>query len=40
MSEIARRLGVGRSTLYRKMKEYGLEEGSENASEASDSLVA
>jgi DNA-binding NtrC family response regulator len=40
MSEIARRLGIGRSTLYRKMKEYGLEEGSENASEASDSLVA
>jgi DNA-binding NtrC family response regulator len=24
MSEIARRLGIGRSTLYRKMKEYGL----------------
>jgi DNA-binding NtrC family response regulator len=27
MSEIARRLGIGRSTLYRKMKEYGLGEG-------------
>ncbi|QGM46643.1 sigma-54-dependent transcriptional regulator [Methylocystis heyeri] len=40
MSEIARRLGIGRSTLYRKMKEYGLgEEGSEDhASETS--LVA
>jgi DNA-binding NtrC family response regulator len=39
MSEIARRLGIGRSTLYRKMKEYGLEEeGGET--KASDSLVA
>lgn len=26
MSEMARRLGIGRSTLYRKMKEYGLNE--------------
>jgi DNA-binding NtrC family response regulator len=26
MSEVARRLGIGRSTLYRKLKEYGLEE--------------
>ena len=25
MSEIARRLGIGRSTLYRKMREYGIE---------------
>jgi len=25
MTEIARRLGIGRSTLYRKMQEYGLE---------------
>ena len=24
MSEVARRLGIGRSTLYRKMKEYGI----------------
>ena len=40
MSEIARRLGIGRSTLYRKMKEIGLEEGSENGSEPSDTLVA
>jgi DNA-binding NtrC family response regulator len=39
MSEIARRLGIGRSTLYRKMKEYGLEEG-EAEEAASDSLVA
>jgi DNA-binding NtrC family response regulator len=27
MSEVARRLGIGRSTLYRKLKEYGLEPG-------------
>ncbi len=39
MSEIARRLGIGRSTLYRKMKEYGLEEDS-GVGSASDSLVA
>ncbi|MBI1251779.1 MAG: response regulator [Alphaproteobacteria bacterium] len=26
MSEIARRLGIGRSTLYRKLREYGLED--------------
>jgi DNA-binding NtrC family response regulator len=37
MSEIARRLGIGRSTLYRKMKEYGFEE---NEAELTDSLVA
>jgi len=30
MSEVARRLGIGRSTLYRKLKEFGLEpEGGE-----------
>jgi len=29
MSEMARRLGIGRSTLYRKMKEYGLDDGAE-----------
>jgi DNA-binding NtrC family response regulator len=29
MSEIARRLGIGRSTLYRKLKELGLEDGAE-----------
>ncbi len=39
MSEIARRLGIGRSTLYRKMKEYGLEEGPLVAA-ASDTMVA
>jgi DNA-binding NtrC family response regulator len=27
MSEVARRLGIGRSTLYRKLKEFGLEGG-------------
>ncbi|MBZ0217053.1 MAG: helix-turn-helix domain-containing protein, partial [Fimbriimonadaceae bacterium] len=26
MSEVARRLGIGRSTLYRKVRELGLEE--------------
>ncbi|MEO0754855.1 MAG: helix-turn-helix domain-containing protein, partial [Pseudomonadota bacterium] len=25
MSEISRRLGIGRSTLYRKVREYGLD---------------
>lgn len=29
MSEVARRLGIGRSTLYRKLKEYGLDAGFE-----------
>ncbi|MEF3367823.1 sigma-54 dependent transcriptional regulator [Methylocystis sp. 9N] len=37
MSEIARRLGIGRSTLYRKMKEYGLDE---DRAETADTLVA
>ena len=27
MSEVARRLGIGRSTLYRKLKEYGIDPG-------------
>ncbi len=40
MSEIARRLGIGRSTLYRKMKEYGLAEESDVAPERRESLVA
>lgn len=32
MTEVAKRLGIGRSTLYRKLKEYGLEEpGSKDA---------
>jgi transcriptional regulator of acetoin/glycerol metabolism len=26
MSEVSRRLGIGRSTLYRKLKDFGLEE--------------
>jgi DNA-binding NtrC family response regulator len=30
MSEVARRLGIGRSTLYRKLKEFGLEPDLEN----------
>jgi predicted DNA-binding transcriptional regulator AlpA len=29
MSEIARRLGIGRSTLYRKLKDLGLDEGAD-----------
>ncbi|MBX3582112.1 MAG: sigma-54-dependent Fis family transcriptional regulator [Rhizobiaceae bacterium] len=33
MSEVARRLGIGRSTLYRKLKEYGIEpDGGRSAS--------
>jgi DNA-binding NtrC family response regulator len=28
MSEVARRLRIGRSTLYRKLKDLGFEEGS------------
>jgi DNA-binding NtrC family response regulator len=31
MSEVSRRLGIGRSTLYRKLKELGLEGESEEA---------
>jgi DNA-binding NtrC family response regulator len=31
MSEVSRRLGIGRSTLYRKLKDLGLEEEAENA---------
>jgi len=31
MSEVARRLGIGRSTLYRKLKEYDLEERHQGA---------
>jgi DNA-binding NtrC family response regulator len=30
MSEIARRLNIGRSTLYRKLKEHGIAEDSDN----------
>ncbi len=31
MTEVAKRLGIGRSTLYRKLKEYGLEESDSDA---------
>ena len=27
MSEVARRLGIGRSTLYRKLRDYGIASG-------------
>jgi DNA-binding NtrC family response regulator len=39
MSEVARRLGIGRSTLYRKLKEFGLEgaEAEEPSDEGSES---
>ena len=37
MSEVARRLGIGRSTLYRKLKEFGLEPEGNAAMEASSS---
>jgi DNA-binding NtrC family response regulator len=33
MSEVARRLGIGRSTLYRKLKEFGLEGVESDASD-------
>ena len=35
MSEVARRLGIGRSTLYRKVREQGLDVGEEGLEEAS-----
>jgi DNA-binding NtrC family response regulator len=31
MTEVAKRLNIGRSTLYRKMKDYGLEERADDA---------
>jgi DNA-binding NtrC family response regulator len=40
MSEIARRLGIGRSTLYRKMKEYGLSDEGLTEQNQDASLVA
>ena len=33
MSEVARRLGIGRSTLYRKLKEFGLEGAESDAAD-------
>ena len=36
MSEVARRLGIGRSTLYRKLKEFGLEPAEGEAPESAD----
>jgi DNA-binding NtrC family response regulator len=33
MSEVARRLGIGRSTLYRKLKDLGLDADTESAEE-------
>jgi DNA-binding NtrC family response regulator len=36
MSEMARRLGIGRSTLYRKMKEYGLNDPAMDAEPSDD----
>jgi DNA-binding NtrC family response regulator len=34
MTEVAKRLNIGRSTLYRKMKDYGLEDPAERLPEA------
>jgi DNA-binding NtrC family response regulator len=39
MSEVARRLGIGRSTLYRKLKEFGLE-GSVSGGETAETETA
>lgn len=33
MAEVARRLGIGRSTLYRKLKDYGLDQAGQDAAE-------
>jgi DNA-binding NtrC family response regulator len=40
MTEVARRLKIGRSTLYRKLKELGLEAEAEGAAEPSEADVA
>ena len=34
MSAVARKLGIGRSTLYRKLKEYGLQQGETDSASA------
>jgi len=36
MSEVARRLGIGRSTLYRKLKDFGLEHIAQEAGNEAD----
>jgi DNA-binding NtrC family response regulator len=36
MSEVARRLGIGRSTLYRKLKDFGLEHIAQEAGHNAD----
>lgn len=38
MSEVARRLGIGRSTLYRKLKELGLEQGEETPEDTQENI--
>ena len=43
MSAVARKLGIGRSTLYRKMKEYGFQQAYDESvtdAEADDSNAA
>jgi DNA-binding NtrC family response regulator len=41
MSEVARRLGIGRSTLYRKLKEYGFEaDGTDDGDDAQEAAGA
>jgi transposase-like protein len=44
MSEVARRLGIGRSTLYRKVREQGLDDvikgGADEAADEADVQVA
>jgi DNA-binding NtrC family response regulator len=38
MSEVARRLGIGRSTLYRKLKDLGLEQGLASLPDAAEDM--
>jgi DNA-binding NtrC family response regulator len=40
MTEVSRRLGIGRSTLYRKLKDLGLEAGSDLSDGGGDSAAA
>ena len=39
MSEVARRLGIGRSTLYRKLRDYGIDDRRPLAGDAHDGLM-